>query len=189
MNAEKIRRMEKLLDRKLSEEEITRLRRVKDVLGISDTDAIWDVLTAMEYQRFYYDELPQKIAGVSAEILKKLGTAQGNGASPLRLSTVSRSDTAALLPLAFTFLAALLFYGSLLLWAGFCIGSGRAHPPELLLRIPSGLIMGGLCLMGGVLLGVRAAKNFAEEEKDWRKPMLAALVLLLLGGVVVSLAL
>jgi hypothetical protein len=189
MNAEKIIRMEKLLDRKLSEDEITRLRRIKDVLGISDSDAIWDVLTAMEYQRFYYDELPQKIAGVSAEILKKLGTVQGNGSSPSRLSPFSRPDTVVLLPLAFMFLAALLFYGSMLLWAGFCIGSGRTHPPEVMLLMPSGLILGGLCLMGGLFLGVRAAKDFAEGGKGWRKQMIAASTMLVPGGVMVSLTL
>jgi hypothetical protein len=58
-----------------------------------------------------------------------------------------------------------------------------------MLRMPSGLIIGGLCLMGGVLLGVRAAKIFAEGEKGWRKAMLAALALLLPGAASVSLAL
>jgi hypothetical protein len=189
MNAERIGRLEKLLDRKLSEEEISRLRRIKDVLEISDHDGLWDVLTAMEYQRVYYDELPAKIAAVSTEILKKIGTAHGSGASPSRFPTVSRSDATAFLPLAFSFLAALLFYGSLMLWAGFRIGSGRAHPPELMLRMPSGLIIGGLCLAVGIFLGVKAAKDFAEGGKGWRKSMLAALTLLLPGGIIVSLAL
>jgi hypothetical protein len=189
MNKTHVQRLEELLERALTEEETARLLRIKTTLEIDDNDALWDVLAAMEYQRAYYEELPQKIAGVSAEILKKIGTAQGSGASPLRLSSASRLEAAALLPLAFTFLAALLLYGSLLMWTGFCLGSGQAHPPELMLRMPSGLIMGGLCLMGGFLLGVRAAKNFAEGEKGWRKPMLAALALLLPGGAIVSLAL
>jgi hypothetical protein len=57
-----------------------------------------------------------------------------------------------------------------------------------MLRMPSGLIMGGLCLAGGVLFGVRAAKDFAEGEKGWRKLMLATLALLLPGGIIVSFA-
>ena len=192
MNAEKISRMEKLLDRKLSDDEITRLRRIKDVLGISDSDAIWDVLTAMEYQWFYYDELPQKIAGLSEVILEKIeSAAAGNSTSkkgPRPHFSMSLPDAAALIPYTLLFLAALLSYGSLLLWAGFGIGAGQAHPPELILRMPSGLLVGGLCLMGGVLLGVRAAKDFAEGEKSWRKPLLAALALLLPGGIIISLA-
>lgn len=193
MNKTHVQRLEKLLERALTEEETARLRRIKNVLEIADDDAIWDVLAAMEYQRVYYEDLPAKIAGAAEAILNKIGAAAtGNCASnksPLSRFPASLPDMAALLPVAFLFLTALLAYGSLILWAGYCIGSGRAHPPELMLRMPSGLLMGGLCLMGGILLGVRAAKDFAEGGKGWRKAMLAALALLLPGGIIVSFAL
>ena len=62
MDAEKFDRMERLLDRSLSDEEKDRLRRIQDTLGIAENDALWDIIIAMEYQRKYYDELPEKIA-------------------------------------------------------------------------------------------------------------------------------
>ena len=172
MNPERIRRLEKLLDRKLSEDEITRLRRIKDVLEISDHDGLWDVLTAMEYQRVYYEELPQKIAGASEKILEKFeAAAAGHCASkkgtPAQFPASSLPGMAALLPAIFIFLVALLAYGNLMLWMGYRIGSGQAHPPELLLRMPSGLLMGGLGVAGGIFIGLCAAKDFAEGHGGW----------------------
>jgi uncharacterized membrane protein YedE/YeeE len=55
--------------------------------------------------------------------------------------------------------------------------------------MPSGIIMGGLCIAGGGCIGTYAAKVFAEGKKDGHKPALAALVMLLAGGVVFGLAL
>jgi hypothetical protein len=100
-----------------------------------------------------------------------------------------RINLVSLLPMGLTALVCLLFYGSLLLWSGFCVGSDRAQPPDFLLRMPSGLLMGGLFLAGGVFLGVHAAKEFSEGRTGWRKRMLTALAMLVPGGIVLSLAL
>ena len=200
MSADAITRIEKLRRQKLSEEEAARLRGIGDALNLRPDDAVLDILAAMEYQRVFYEALPEKIAGASTEILRGFSVAAEKEASAAQArladSVVEQAkklsvkiNYASLLPMGLTALICLLAYGSLLLWAGFCIGSGRAHPPELMLRMPSGLIMGGLCLTGGILLGVRAAKDFAEGEKGWHKAMLAALALLLPGGVITSLAL
>jgi hypothetical protein len=56
MNTDGITRLEKLLDRELSAAEKERLRRIQDALQISSGDALWDILTAMEYQKAYYEE-------------------------------------------------------------------------------------------------------------------------------------
>jgi hypothetical protein len=199
MNAAKIKRLEKLLERELSEKEIARLRRIKDVLEIDDHDSFWDILTAMEYQRFFYEELPAKIAAASADIFAGLSAAAekevGHAQSRLTESVAEqakklsvRINLVSLLPMGLLALVCLLAYGSLLLWAGFSIGSGQAHPPTFLLKMPSGVLMGGLCLAGGIFCGVCAAKEFSEGVKGWRKWMLMALTLLVSGGVVFSLA-
>ncbi|MDR3211548.1 MAG: hypothetical protein LBU79_06495 [Planctomycetota bacterium] len=73
------------------------------------------------------------------------------------------------------------------MWAGFRIGSGQAHPPAMLLQMPSGILMGGLCVAAGLFLSMCAAKEFAEEDKNWWKRMLATLALLVLGGAVFNL--
>jgi hypothetical protein len=197
MSEEKFRQIEKLLGRELSDDDKERLRRIKDVLHISDRDALWDLLAAMEYQKVYYEELPAKIAGASAEILRGLSAAADKGVAAaqdrLAESVAEQAKKMSVrvnlaLPMGLTALVCLLLYGSLLLWAGFRIGSGQTHPPDFLLRMPSGILMGGLCIAGGGFLGIHAAKAFAEGKKGGRKPALAALVMLLAGGVVFGLA-
>jgi hypothetical protein len=88
-----------------------------------------------------------------------------------------------------TALVCLLAFGSLCLWAGFCIGSGRAHPPELMLRMPSGLIMGGLCISAGLFCGLVTAKEFARAEKGWHASGLEALAFWVTGVALLVIAL
>jgi hypothetical protein len=200
MNAERIARLEKLLNRELSAEEKERLRRIQDTLQISVDDCLWDVLAAMEYQKAYYEELPQKIATASTEILRGISDAaeaearraQGRLAenmAELAQKLAVRINMATLLPMGLAALVSLLAYGSLMLWAGFHIGSGQAHDPAWILRMPSGVLMSGLLLGGGLFLGVHAAREFADGGGEWKKKMLVALVMLIAGGTVFSLAL
>ena len=67
--------MEKLLDRELDTEERERLQRIQDTLQIADNDALWAVISAMEYQRVYYETLPEKIGSVTEKILAELSIA------------------------------------------------------------------------------------------------------------------
>ena len=199
MNAERITRLEKLLNRELFAEEKERLRRIQDTLCIADDDSLWDVLTAMEYQKAYYEELPQKIATASADILRGISDAaeaetrraQGRLAesvAELAQKLAVRVNMATLLPMGLAALVSLLAYGSLMLWAGFRLGSGRVHDPAWILRMPSGLLMGGLFIVGGVFLGLHAAKELADGGREWKKRILAALVMLVPGGVMFSFA-
>jgi hypothetical protein len=200
MDAETFGRVERLLDRELSIEEKERLRRIKDTLQISDNDALWDIITAMEYQRTYYEELPGKIALATAKIVqnisvaaeKEVALAQGRLAESVvkqaeKLSV--KSHTHAVIFWGTLALFLLLLYGSLLMWAGYSIGSGQTQPPALLLQMPVGIITGALCFSGGIFFGVLAAKNFADGNAVWRKRLLAALCGLFLGGLVFSFAL
>jgi hypothetical protein len=197
MNTERITRLEKLLNRELSAEEKERLRRIQDTLQISAEDSLWDILAAMEYQKAYYEDLPQKIATASTEILQKISNvaeaearrAQGKLAenvAELAQKLAVRINMATLLPMALSALVSLLAYGSLMVWAGFQIGSGQGHDPAWILRMPSGILMGGLCLTGGIFIGVNTAKDFAEGEKRWRTTMCMAVGLLISGGTMIS---
>jgi hypothetical protein len=200
MNTERIRRLEKLLNRELSTEEKERLRRIQDALQISSEDALWDVLTAMEYQKAYYEALPEKIATASTKILREISVAaeaESRRAHRRLAESVAeqarklslRVNMETLLPMGLFALFSLLAYGSLMLWAGFRIGSGQAHDPVWILRMPSGVLMGGLLLGGGLFLGVHAAREFADGGGEWKKKMVATLAMLVPGGVMVSLAL
>lgn len=200
MNTEQITRLEKLLDRELSVEEKERMRRIQGTLHISAEDALWDVLIAMEYQRAYYEELPQKISTASTDILREISEAAvaearraqarlAESMAGLAQKLAVRINLSTLLPVALCALACLLAYGSFSMWAGFRIGSEQAHDAFWILRMPSGFLMGGLALAGGLYLGIYAAKEFAEDGKGWRKRMLVALTMLAAGGMVFSLAL
>lgn len=75
MEKEIISRLEKLLDRELDTEEKERLQRIKDTLQIGDNDVLRAVISAMEYQRTYYEKLPEKISSVTEKILAERSTA------------------------------------------------------------------------------------------------------------------
>jgi hypothetical protein len=165
MNTEQIQRIETMMDRALSAEEKERLGRIQTTLGVADNDALWDVLAAVEYQRTFYHELPQQIGATATQILQGITTAaeKETAAAQARLadSVVEQAkklstkiNYATLLPMGMAALVCLLAYGSLLLWAGFRIGSGQTHDLSWILRMPSGFLMAGLCLAGGLLLGV-----------------------------------
>ena len=197
MDKEKIAGLEKLLDRELTAGEIDRIHRIKDTLGIADNDALWDIIIAMEYQRSFYEEIPEKISAATTNILQQLASAAEKettlAQSRLAASVVAQAQKLAIKINVITWgylggftLAALLLYGSLLLWAGYSIGSGQTQPPALLLRMPVGTVISALAVAGGILLGVVAGKEFSERQSGWKKRMLAALVCLLSGGFVFS---
>ena len=198
MNAQKTAQLESLLGRPLSVEEKERLRRIKDTLHIADNDAMWDILTAMEYQRVYYEGLPEKITLAAAEIFKELSVAAEKevalAQSRLAESVVKQAEKLSLKTHIGSWLAwgglalfLLLLHGALLLWAGYCIGSGQTQPPAMVLHMPVGILLSGLCIAGGFFLGAMAAKSFANGHAGWQKWGLFAMGLLLPGGILFGL--
>ena len=79
-------------------------------------------------------------------------------------------------------LICLLAYGSLMLWAGFRIDTGRDMPLAAVLRMPSGWLISGLCLAGGGFCGALTAKGFAEARRGWWKNGGIAVFFVMLGG-------
>jgi hypothetical protein len=55
--------------------------------------------------------------------------------------------------------------------------------------MPSGFIMAGLCMAGGLFVGYHTAKVFAEGGKGWRKGMLISLAMQVPGSVIFALTL
>ena len=83
METETLSRLEKLLGRELADSEKTRLQRIQDALNIGPNDALWSIIAALEYQRAYYEELPEKIRAATQEILAEwLAAARKNPAAP-----------------------------------------------------------------------------------------------------------
>ena len=50
----------KMCGRELSEAEAARLREVGSRLNLREDDALWPLLAALEYQRIYYEALPER---------------------------------------------------------------------------------------------------------------------------------
>lgn len=200
MNADTMERLEKLLERSLSPEEKERLQKIGSVLGIDANDATWDLLIAMEYQKAYYVDLPQKIGAVTAEILQGISVAaeaearrsQGKlaeGVAELAQKLAVRVNLSTLLPMGLCALICMMLFGSLAMWAGFSLGSGQYKDLFWILRMPSGILMGGIALAGGLFLGVHAAGELAAQEKlRWKEP-LVAVAMLVAGGMLVALSL
>lgn len=199
MEGEAFVRLEKLLGRELEQSEKERLQRIQDVLKIGPNDALWSIIAALEYQRAYYEELPQKIRTATEEILAEWSeAARKNAAAPQKTKLKKAGEQTNVISLkelvqpwfvwALLTFCLLLLYGSLSMWAGYSIGSGQTQPPGLLMRMPVGVLMGLLCMSVCVMEGIRAAKAFADTDSSWRKHALAAGALLVPGAWSVSVA-
>lgn len=197
MSADAIARIEQARGRKFMEAEAARLREIGANLNLRDDDAIWNILAALEYQRIFYEALPEKIAGASKDVLQgiTLAAEKETAAAQAKLtkSVVEQAQKlsvqinyATLLPVALAALVCVLAFGSLTMWVGYCLGSKRVQDMALLLRMPSGFLMAGLCLAGGLFLFVYAARDFAEGNAGWWKRMLVALVMLFAGCVIMA---
>ena len=183
----------KACGRELSQAEAARLREVGNRLNLREDDALWPLLAAMEYQRIYYEALPEKIAGASRAIMDGMAAAaeRETAAAQARLtdSVVKEAEYLAskiqygrLLPLWLLALICLLAYGSLMLWAGFRIDTGRDIPLAEVLHMPSGWLISGLCLVAGVFCGGMATWEFAEAERGWWKEGIMAFGFTMVGA-------
>lgn len=185
----------KACGRELSEAEAARLREIGNSLNLREDDALWPLLAAMEYQRVYYEALPDKIAGASRAIMdgmaaaaeKETATAQARLTDSVveeARNLASKIQYGKLVPMWLLALICLLAYGSLMLWAGFRIDTGRDLPLAAVLHMPVGWLISGLCLAAGVFCGGVAAKEFGEAEKGWWRKGSIAILFLMLGAFV-----
>ncbi|GGM25814.1 hypothetical protein ACFQDN_22110 [Pseudomonas asuensis] len=160
----------RLLDRQPSDEEIKRLYRVKNTLGIHDNDAIWLIIMAFESYDNHFKQYPQAIADYSSTLLsehRKTFTAMADAESKKVMASLSeevrrtsekianRSSTAAWFQSCGWLLIGLCCLGGLCMFVGAVLTSGRvpywAHfmPGESmfsfllnsLARAPSGWLM------------------------------------------------
>ena len=184
--------LNKACGRELSEAETARLREIGNSLNLREDDALWPLLAAMDYQRIYYEALPEKIAAASRTIIDGMAAAaeRETAAALAKLtdSVVQEAQNLAskiqygkLVPIWLLALICLLAYGSLMLWAGFRIDTGRDVPLAALLHMPSGWLISGLSLVAGVFCGGAAAKEFGEEKRRWWGKGIMAFGLMMVG--------
>ena len=75
MSMDAIINLEEALGRKFTEQESARLREIGRQLHLRDDDALWSLLAALEYQRIFYEALPDRIADASREIMDGISAA------------------------------------------------------------------------------------------------------------------
>ena len=122
--------------------------------------------------------------GMAAAAEKETATAQARLTDSVveeARNLASKIQYGKLVPMWLLALICLLAYGSLMLWAGFRIDTGRNIPLVAILHMPSGWLISGLCLAAGLFCGVLSAKSFVEEKKGIWKQGISALLLIFTG--------
>ena len=203
MSADAITRIEQARGRKFTEAEAARLREIGTSLNLRDDDAVWSILAALEHQRVFYEALPEKISSASKEILQGMTAAAAKEAATAQARLISsvveqaqklsvELNYATLLPMGIAALVCVLAFGSLTMWAGYCLGTGdMGHVQDMVMifRMPSGFIMAGLCVAGGLFLSVYAGREFSEGNGCWWRKGIVALGMLIAGFSILSFAL
>ncbi len=188
MDTQHIERMEHLLGREISMEEKERFQRIQSTLNIANNDALWDIIIAMEYQRAFYEVLPQKIENSSAILLKNIALAvQQSNIHDITVST-QKEKQLWLLWGTIVFIL-LLLYGSFMLWVGHALGEGgNMQTLHTILRIPVGIVLAGICVCSGIYAGVYATKTFAGGNDIWKKYISIAIPCVALGAYILSIS-
>lgn len=192
--------IERMRGKKMSSEEKDVFIRLGRELGSCDNDALWQILAVLEFHKTFYLDLPEKIdiqvqrimAEISKGAEKEAALAQGKlvecvVAEAKNLNLKSKISTIMLLGLAA--LISFILICSLMMWAGYGLGTGKIIPPEYILRMPSGLIVGLLALACGGILAHLGAKQRKNDQKSWWQPCLGATLATIFACVVLAISL
>lgn len=185
MGTAPIELIERMRGKKMSSEEKDVFIRLGKELGSTDNDALWQILAVLEFHKTFYLDLPEKIdkhaknimAEISKGAEKEAALAQGKlvecvVAEAKNLNLKSQISTIMLLGLAG--IICFVFICSLMMWAGYCLGTGKIIPAEYILRMPSGLVIGLLALACGGILAHFAIKERKYDKKTWWQPCVGA---------------
>lgn len=186
--------------RELTETEMERLREISSRLNLRSDDALWPLLAAMEYQRVYYETLPEKIANTSREVIDNITTAaeKATAASQAKLTEsvveearyLARSTNyAQIVTMIFIGAVGVLLYGSLMFWAGHQIGAKVTMPLPEFMCMPSGWLISGCSAMGGLFCLYQTLKKVYVEETGWWKYAIVAFLLLFIAVQALKMAL
>ena len=184
-----------LLGREPRPEELMRIHKAKDLLQISDNDALWDILIILEYHKSFYEQIPGRLAeitkliseGMEVTAKHEVEKAQGVLAQMLAQTVVEQAkglaktlDMSSLIMSGTILVVALCAFGSLTMWFGYSLGSGQTHPAAAILAMPAGYLLGALCLPVGIFAMAQGAVTFSTGSKAWTKYIPVAVVSLLI---------
>lgn len=191
------KRCEKMWGRAPTQEELSLLQRVRDGLELREDDSLWDILIALQTQKFYYDALPEKIrqtvANMLAEIEKSAEIEAQKSQEKLAQCVVEQAQkmagTSSVSVLLFN-AAAILFCAilacSISMWTGYAIGRGEAVSPEWLLQVPAGFVLAAVSLGTGTFFLFKAASDAASKTKGFKQKAFFGLGAVVIGALILS---
>lgn len=199
MNREVSEALQKLLGRDLESAERDRLERIQDALNLGPNDSLWAIIAALEFQRTYYEKLPEKIRQESAKVCSNISEMAekevANAQAQLAESVVAQAEKLSQVIHIKTWLMwgglvlfLLAFFGCLNMWAGYCIGTGKTQPMLLILHMPVGILLGGIGMIGGMACGIFAAVKRIEIGQKAHWLFIAAVSVFMVGGILFSLS-
>jgi hypothetical protein len=170
-------RVKALLGRVPSKADRERLAKVRDALGIRSTDAVWDIMIALDYHLLLYAAVPDKIAEQTRLAAAELGrivegakrkerSGRGEVVASIGAPPTSPGAAAALG-------AVLVAFGGICIAAGYLMAErgrppwGRMGPLGAALGAPAGWLVFVL-LLPVASRWVRAAWKAARSHEGWR---------------------
>lgn len=192
--------VERMRGKKLSPDEREMFYRMEKELGCLDDDAIWQVVAVLEYQKAFYMEIPNIISEKTEKIIGEMGKAAEKEVAIAQGKLVEcvvteakklnlKSRLSMLILIGLVALTLFFLICSLMMWAGYRIGSGGTKLPLLMLRLPSGLMIGLLLLGCGGIFGYWVIQDYSNEEKSLWRPLAGALISIVLASLILTVSL
>ncbi len=200
MNREVSEALRKLLGRELESAERDRLERIQDALNLGPNDSLWAIIAALEFQRTYYEKLPEKIRNESEKVCNGISEMAEKEVAKVQVqlaeSVIKQAEKLSQVIHIKTWLiwgsfalVLLVFFGCVNMWTGYCIGTGKAQPMFLILHMPAGILIGCLSMMGGLGGGILASAKIIGGQKKIRWIFAFSIAVFVLGGILFSLSL
>ena len=188
----------KACGRELSQKEAARLREIGNRLDLREDDALWPLLAALEYQRVYYEALPDKIAGASKAIMDGISAAaeKETAAAQARLTDsvveearnlASKIQFGKLLPLALAAIICLMGGCALSMWAGYQLGAREVRPLYQILLMPWSPIACVCGIIASIFYFLYAIKKYADDEEYCKLHFPLSIFLILCGFILLCL--
>lgn len=166
MLPEKKEKIESILGRELSTEESSRLDRIKDILKIHDNDALWDIIIALEYQKHYYDTLPNSIKQSLDDFTNNFKNVSNHSSDfpllNLQLSKIQKIFYINILLLFF------LIFNCISMWVGYSIAVEESISFNVFFTIPFGYFFSIFSFVLGFSLLLYGMNALALKNKKWK---------------------
>lgn len=168
--------LSKFSGKTVTKEQEERLRKVAATLQIREDDALWPLLRALEYQRTFYVELPDKIGSVSNKLMENMREAAQKEAEKAQASLTqsvvnearylaSKIQWGDVVPMIIAGIIAMFAYSAACMWAGFQLGAREVRPIRDILMIPwTPLVCLGIGLCGVFYL-LPSLKKLSDQKE------------------------